>query len=450
MKKTLSRSFGGALLAVSMAFVSVQPAHAAPTNNTTEASKAADYIAANITDLTSLSPSALGQALDGYIAFQAVERNTSAGLTPTGAAGLAALEVKIVGTPANPQSYCKLTSPIGQRNVGGCAKVAISLMAAGHAGSSATVAPYITAILTAPSFNQYATNQALAIIALARAGEDVPDALYNVALNWSTNNASYFPDTDTVGLMLTALSYVDDPSPAHAAAVSNLHARLAAQKVPSAPGWGLTFNPAAGPPTVANINSTAWAAPGAHRTGNSTLKATAEAAQSVFVSNQKTDGSITPGTPGWNTMMSTTQSVPPLLGLRSYDNAGAASTAADEVVVSTSSDVMMSTLGQANAKVGTPTVPVLVLGNVPAGTVSASLVSTPTMFPGSPDYCLPDMAGPFNPVASSTVSGTVSSNIASFSSSYTPSSKGCYKWQVSLTTGGTTYTQTTEPFAVQP
>lgn len=448
MKQNLSRSFGAAVLALGMVMVSVQPAQAAPTNNTTAASKAADYIAANITELTSLSPSALGQALDGYVALQAVKHN-GGGLSSASSIGLAALETQIVSTPANAMSYCKLSSPPASRNVGGCAKVAIALQSAGKPASS--VAPYLAAVRTAPNFNQYATNQALAIIALARAGENVPTALYNTALNWSTNNAGYFPDTDTVGLMLTALSYVNDSSAAKSTAIANLKSRLAAQKVPSSPGWGLTYTPAAGAPTVANVNSTAWAAPGAHRTGDAPLRATAEAAQAVFTSYQKSDGSITPGTPGWNAMMSTTQSVPPLLGLRSYDNAGTASTAASVVGVSTSTGVTMSVKGS-DTTVGTATTPVVVLGNVTTGTVSAQVLGGPGLISGSGGftYCEPGMSGTFSPIAGKTASGAVASNTVTYSTSASLSPAGCYKWQVTLTVGGSTYVQTTEPFAVRP
>jgi hypothetical protein len=203
------------------------------------------------------------------------------------------------------------------------------------AGQTPSTSPklnaYLNVVSDSTSFDGYATNQALAIIALARAGRPIPNKLYQAALSWSSDDSEYFPDTDTCGLMLTALSYVDDSSSAKTAAITHLQERLAAQKVPNAAGWGLTYDGST--PTVANINSTAWAAPGAYRTGDATLKATAIAAQLVFTSNQTSTGAITPGTPGWADMMSTTQSVPALLGLRSYDNAGSPDTAAKTVDV---------------------------------------------------------------------------------------------------------------------
>lgn len=443
--KTLKTSIV-ALAAAGMMVASSLPAWAAPGNYGTEASLAADYIATNVTDLTSLSASGLGQLLDGQIAMSAVDFNGS-GLSSTQLAAFDAMDQEI---ELEADDYCKPNATSG-RNVGGCAKVAITLMASGaQPGAGGDLDTYLDAVRTAPSFNQYATNQALSIIALARAGEQIPDALYNAALDWSTNDAAYFPDTDTVGLMLTALSYVNSTSTAHQDAIDNLHVRLAAQKATTTDGWGLTYNPSAGQPAEANINSTAWAAPGADRTGNAALQADAIAAQSVFINNQLPSGAITPGTPGWVDMMSTTQSVPPMLGLRSYDNAGDTSTAASLVNIGTSTAVTMSAKGEANVTTGTATTPLLVLGNVASGTVSAQLLGVAPL-QGSPSftYCEPNMTGTFDPISGATSDGSVANNAVSFTSSATPASAGCYKWQVTLTAGSTTITQTTEPFAVR-
>lgn len=443
---TITKSISAAAVAVCL-LAAYQPTTAwadpTPTNYTTQANKAATYISNNISQLTGQAAGSLGQELDGYIALNAVKYNGgNASLTTT---ALHAMDQDFVQDSSKADAYCNqgTSSP----NIGGCAKVAISLMSAGQTvSSSPNLSTYLNVISNSHTFNQYATNQALSIIALARANKPIPTELYNVALNWSTNDASYFPDTDTVGLMLTALSYVNDSSSQKTTAISNLKTRLAKQKASGGAGWGLTYDGST--PTTANINSTAWAAPGAYRTGDATLKGTAVAAQSVFTSSQTSTGAITPGTSGWNDMMSTTQSVPPLMALRSYDNAGSTSTAAASVGTTTSTAVSMTAKG-ADGKINTTTTPIVVIGNVASGTVTAQLLGRADLITGQNGftYCEPNMTGTFNPIT--TTSGTVTNNVASFSSSPTVSTSGCYKWKVTLTTGGNTYEQTTEPFAVR-
>ncbi|MDN5995592.1 hypothetical protein [Acidipropionibacterium jensenii] len=447
-RKTMTKSIAALAVTVSLA-TAYQPVAAwadpTPGKHITQANKAATYISTNVGTLTGQSAGQLGQELDGYIGLNAVKYNGGdQSLTTT---ALDAMNQDFVQNSTKADTYCGqgTASP----NIGGCAKVAISLMSAGQTPSTSTnLTTYLNVISNSHTFNQYATNQALAIIALARAGKPIPSELYQVALNWSTSNSSYFPDTDTCGLMLTALSYVNDSSSAKTTAIANLKARLAAQKVANAAGWGLTYDGST--PTVANINSTAWAAPGAFRTGDATLQATAVAAQSVFTSNQTSTGAITPGTSGWNDMMSTTQSVPPLLGLRSYDNAGSTSTAAVNVGTTTSTAASLSAKG-ADSTVNSTTKPIAVIGNVPSGTITAQLLGTAPLINGQNNftYCEPGMSGTFNPLSGKVASGSVTSSVANFTTSPTVTSTGCYKWKLTLTAGSTTLTQTTEPFAVR-
>lgn len=446
MQKTLKRSIV-AITAASIMVFSQQPAWAAPGNYNAEAGLAVDYIANNVTDLTSLAPSGLGQLLDAHIAFSAVDYN-GAGLSSSQQYAQFLMDMEI---DAEADDYCNPTST-ADRNVGGCAKVAIALMASGQqAGVGGNVDTYVAAITTASNYNQYATNQALAIIALARAGEQIPRGLYNTAIDWSTDDSSYFPDTDTVGLMLTALSHVDDPSTTHQDAIINLQARLAEQKALDTDGWGLTYSPSDGQPTQANINSTAWAAPGADRTGDTDLKILAENAQYVFLDNQDLSTGEISDTSRWDVMMSTAQSVPPMLGLRSYDNAGDSSTAASLVRVQTTNQVTMSSKGEPYARVGSPTAPIVVLGNVPSGMIVAQVLGGPGLMMGMDGftYCDPTKPDIYSPVPGATATGNVSNNMVSYSSRATLSTPGCYKWQVTLVIGTTTFTQTTEPFAVR-
>ena len=116
-------------------------------------------------------------------------------------------------------------------------------------------------------------------------------------------------DPDTDGLTLTALSHVESPDKQKA--VTSLVKRLDADKQDGA--WG---SKGKGP----NVNTTAWVAPGLYRAGDAGHKAQAVAGQKWLVSQQQSDGSFrTPYSP----LMATTQAVPALRGLQSYDNVGA-------------------------------------------------------------------------------------------------------------------------------
>jgi hypothetical protein len=248
--------------------------------------------------------------------------------------------------------------------------------------SSGKLTAYLDAISNTPSFTEYyGTSLAFQIIALARAGRTIPAGLYQAAITWSIAEPSPveptgFFDTDTVGLMLTALSYVNIASPEKTQAIAALEGHLARAKVPNGPGWA-GWDPSA--PLQVNVATTAWVAPGAWRTGNDALKAQAVAAQSVFVTHQRSDGAITPGTPGSVDMLETSHSVLPLLGLRSYDNAGSPSTAARPVPVQ---QFMMWARGT-DSYTNIPIAPTIVLNGVTSGTLSAQLLGVAPLISGS-------------------------------------------------------------------
>lgn len=72
------------------------------------------------------------------------------------------------------------------------------------------------------------------------------------------------------------------------------------------------------------MNTTAWVAPGLFRAGDADHQQQAVKGQEWLVGQQKSDGSFrglvtTPA----GIMMATTQAVPALRGLQSYDNVGA-------------------------------------------------------------------------------------------------------------------------------
>lgn len=157
-------------------------------------------------------------------------------------------------------------------------------------------------------FNEYATNQALDMIALERLGKPIPQNLLKSVTDYASTTPKW-DDPDTDGLMLTALSHVT--APGQQAAVASLVKRLDADKQDGA--WG---SKGKGP----NVNTTAWVAPGLYRAGDAGHKAQAVAGQKWLVSQQQSDRSFsTPYSP----LMATTQAVPALRGLQSYDNVGA-------------------------------------------------------------------------------------------------------------------------------
>ena len=266
------------------------PAQAAqtsgPADYATQAQKAADYIDSHQADLTK---NKLGSQLDGALALVAAGKKGS----PTVA--------KVKDTiKAQGRTYCT------KANVGGCAKVTITLLALGESTTYGGV-DYAKPVTKASQFKEYPTNQALDMIALERLGKPIPQKLLTAVTDYASTTPKW-EDPDTDGLTLTALSHVESPDKQKA--VTSLVKRLDADKQDGA--WG---SKGKGP----NVNTTAWVAPGLYRAGDADHKAQAVAGQTWLVKQQQADGSF----PGYSPMMATTQAVPALRGLQSYDNVGA-------------------------------------------------------------------------------------------------------------------------------
>ena len=283
-----------AALMVGAVGVTAAPAQAAqasgPADYASQAQKAADYIDGHQADLTK---NKLGPQLDGALALVAAGKKDS----PT----LNAVKDNI---KTQGPSYCTA------KNVGGCAKVTITLLALGESTTYGGV-DYAKPVTKASQFEEYATNQALDMIALERLGKPIPKALLDKVTKYATTTPQW-DDPDTDGLTLTALSHVESPDKQKA--VTSLVKRLDADKQDGA--WG---SKGKGP----NVNTTAWVAAGLDRAGDADHKTQAVAGQKWLVKQQQTDGSFTGSvkTPAGK-MMATIQAIPVLRGLQSFDNIG--------------------------------------------------------------------------------------------------------------------------------
>ena len=276
------------------------PAQAAqtsgPADYATQAQKAADYIDSHQADLTK---NKLGSQLDGALALVAAGRKDS----PTVA------NVKDTIKTQGP-SYCTKT------NVGGCAKVTITLLALGESTTYGGV-DYAKPVTHASQFNEHPFHQALDMIALERLGKPIPEALLAEVTRYAWHGLPKMPAgiTSTDGLMLTALSHVvatKDQQETIAAAKARLMARLDTARQGDA--WA--SEGARGD----NVRATTRAAPGLYRAGDATHRAQAVAGQTWLAAQQRPDGSF----PGYySPMLATIQVVPALRGLQSYDNVGA-------------------------------------------------------------------------------------------------------------------------------
>ena len=286
-----------AALMVGAVGVTAAPAQAAqtsgPSDYTAQAGKAADYINGHSADLTKGN---LGPELDGALAL------ISAGKTDAATFTTIKSDIKAKGP-----SYCT------SKNVGGCAKVTITLLAAGESPTfeGTDYAKQVTS-LPDSALKEYPTNQALDMIALERLGKPIPQKLLTAVTEYATTTPKW-DDPDTDGLTLTALSHVESPDKQKA--VTSLVKRLDADKQGGA--WGPKGQ---GP----SVNTTAWVAAGLDRAGDAGHKAQAVAGQTWLVKQQQTDGSFTGSvkTPAGK-MMATTQVVPALRQLASYDTVGA-------------------------------------------------------------------------------------------------------------------------------
>ena len=276
------------------------PAQAAqtsgPADYATQAQKAADYIDSHQADLTK---NKLGSQLDGALALVAAGKKGS----PTVA--------KVKDTiKAQGRTYCT------KANVGGCAKVTITLLALGESTTYGGV-DYAKPVTHASQFNEHPFHQALDMIALERLGKPIPEALLAEVTRYAWHGLPKMPAgiTSTDGLMLTALSHVvatKDQQETIAAAKARLMARLDTARQGDA--WA--SEGARGD----NVRATTRAAPGLYRAGDATHRAQAVAGQTWLAAQQRPDGSF----PGYySPMLATIQVVPALRGLQSYDNVGA-------------------------------------------------------------------------------------------------------------------------------
>ena len=289
--------------ALMMGVVGVVPARAAETAETSDprpvdyaaqASKAADYIDGHQADLTK---NKLGPQLDGALALVAAGRKGS----PT----VAKVKDSI---KAQGPSYCT------RMNVGGCAKVVITLLALGESTTYGGV-DYAKPVTSAPQFGkQHPFNEALDMIALERLGKPIPKALFDQVIRYAMTPPRHMAGVvSTDGVMLIALSHVK-ATPEQQKAVTSLVKRLDEDRQGGAWGW-----PGHGP----GVRATTRVAPGLYRAGDAAHRAQAVAGQKWLVSQQQSDGSfLSPvKTPEWR-MMATVQAVPVLRGLQSFDTIG--------------------------------------------------------------------------------------------------------------------------------
>ena len=236
----------------------------------------------------------MGPELDGALAL------ISAGKTDAKLFGMIKKDIKAKGP-----SYCTF------KNVGGCAKVTITLLAAGEPTTYGGV-DYAKPVILASQFNERPFHQALDMIALERLGKPIPQKLFKSITDYAlTPPKRNQPSTDC--LMLAALSHVVSTAydqKGITAVKAALVKRLDADR--QTDGWGW-------PDHGANVRATTRVAPGLYRAGDANHKDQAVKGQAWLAGQQQADGSFL----GYSPMTATTQAVPALRGLQSYDNVGA-------------------------------------------------------------------------------------------------------------------------------
>jgi len=286
-----------ALMVGAVGAVPAQAAQASgPADYAAQASKAVDYINAHRVDL---ARAGVKWQLDGALALVASGRRDTATRTT-----LNAIKDTI---KAQGPSYCT------PKNVGGCAKVTITLLALGEPTTYNGV-DYAKPVVTAKDFNQYATNQALDMIALERLGKPIPQELLASVTKYATTQPKHMAGlVSTDGVMLTALSHVKatpDRQRQVTAAKAALVKRLDDDR--QGDGWGW-------PDHGANVRATTRVAPGLYRAADAAHRAQAVAGQKWLAAQQRPDGSF----PAYySPMLATIQAVPVLRGLQSFDTIG--------------------------------------------------------------------------------------------------------------------------------
>ena len=238
----------------------------------------------------------MGPELDGALAL------ISAGKTDAKLFGMIKKDIKAKGP-----SYCT------SKNVGGCAKVTITLLAAGEPTTYGGV-DYAKPVTSLPdsALKERPFHQALDMIALERLGKPIPQKLFKSITDYAlTPPKRNQPSTD--GLMLAALSHVVSTAYGQegiTAVKAALVKRLDADR--QRDGWGW-------PDHGANVRATTRVAPGLYRAGDANHKDQAVKGQAWLASQQKVDGSFA----GYTPITATTQAVPVLRGLQSFDSIGA-------------------------------------------------------------------------------------------------------------------------------
>ena len=242
----------------------------------------------------------MGPELDGALAL------ISAGKTDAKLFGTIKKDIKAKGP-----SYCT------SKNVGGCAKVTITLLAAGEPPTYGGV-DYAKPVTSLPdsALKERPFHQALDMIALERLGKPIPQKLFKSITDYAlTPPKRNQPSTD--GLMLAALSHVVSTAydqKGITAVKAALVKRLDADRQGDA--WG---SKGAGP----RVRATTRVAPGLYRAGDANHKDQAVKGQAWLAAQQKADGSFANDWgPSWRAL-ATAQAVPVLRGLQSFDSIGA-------------------------------------------------------------------------------------------------------------------------------
>ena len=152
------------------------------------------------------------------------------------------------------------------------------------------------------------------MIALERLGKPIPQNLLTAVTDYAATQPKHMAGlVSTDGVMLTALSHVK-ATPEQQGKVTAAKAALVKRLDDDrqGDGWGW-------PDYGASVRATTRVAPGLYRAGDAAHRAQAVAGQKWLAAQQRPDGSF----PGYSPLMATTQVVPALRGLQSYDTVGA-------------------------------------------------------------------------------------------------------------------------------
>lgn len=311
-RSTVTASLTSLVAAASLVLTCQPASQAAPasTDHRAEATRAASYLTQHLSDLRATKAADLGPELDALIGVAAVNASDPA------------VDTMLKDVATYGPEYCPTANPTG--HLGPCAKITIALMTAHKDPATFGGKNYEAAITSVTSYaKEYVTSDDLAIIALSRANKPIPAALFQATLDqaatqWPSKGDPAWLDIDSAGLTLTALSHVNDQRTSQPLTV--IKGWVSRHRVANA-GWTTASDPK---DKHSDVNTTAWVAPGVQRTGDT---GAATEGQSWLVSQQKSDGSLPTG-PKLdelkNTLAATSQAIPPLLDLSSYDNAGSA------------------------------------------------------------------------------------------------------------------------------